>query len=232
MVAEAANAQQKAREEEAGRLASEASFSGPMESEVVHDNTTQVSSAYEGAGEVLLDLGEINQGRSVLDDEFVFDIDFDEIPEPSPAEPAFSASAFRSRDSYRVSERSQPVAAKGSSYASTIIAEPPQPATSIATPDQLADTAEYERVTDEPEEVAAAAVSSEAQVVAAPAEGSLQQLSPEMIDAIARRAVEQLSDGDGRGEHRRADARPDGRRRAEFAARATSPSGGCSSRTC
>jgi D-alanyl-D-alanine carboxypeptidase len=68
----------------------------------------------------------------------------------------------------------------------------------------MARTQEYERVTDEPEaapqmvtpevvtpEVVAA---PQAQVGAAPAEVSLQQLSPEMIDAIARRAVEQLSE--------------------------------------
>jgi hypothetical protein len=193
VVEEAASAQKALAEEKGGRLASEASFSGLMDSEV-SENKTQVSSMYEGAGEVLLDLGDINQGRSVLDDEFVLDIDLNEIPEPSPAEPAFSESAFRSRDSYRVSERSQsersqPRGVNGSSYSSTITAEPP-----AATPDQLAKTQEYERITDEPEEVAAEVVSSEAPIVAAPAEVSLQQLSPEMIDAIARRAVEQLSE--------------------------------------
>ena len=192
--AAAASAQQQhapaAEEEE--RLAPEASVSGPMHSDV-NENTAQVSSVYEGASEVLLDLGDISAGRSVLDDEFVLDIDLDETPEPSPAEPAFSASAFRSRDSFRVSERSQPRVVNGNSYSSAIVAEPPpQPAT--ATPDQLARTQEFERITDEPEEVAPVAAPSEAEVVAAPGEVSLQQLSPEMIDAIARRAVEQLSE--------------------------------------
>jgi CheY-like chemotaxis protein len=187
VVEEAASAQ-RVLAEERGRLASEASFSGLMDSRV-NDNTTQVSSVYEGAGEVLLDLGDINPGRSVLDDEFVLDIDLDEIPEPSPAEPAFSASGFRSKDSYRVSEKSQPGVENGSSYSSTITVEPP-----AVMPDQLARTQEYERITDEPEEVAPALVPSEAQAVTAPAEVSLQQLSPEMIDAIARRAVEQLSE--------------------------------------
>ena len=66
------------------------------------------SQGYEGAGEVLLDLGDFRQGRSVLDDEFVLDIDLDESPEPSPAEPAFSATAFRDRESYRSLPKIQP----------------------------------------------------------------------------------------------------------------------------
>jgi len=70
----------------------------------------------------------------------------------------------------------------------TITPEPP-----VATPDQLATTQGLERVLDEPVE-ALAVVSPEVTEVAPPAEGSLQQLSPEMIDAIARRAVEQLSE--------------------------------------
>lgn len=216
----AASAQQQQlalAEEEARRLEAEASFSEPIPSfgeqmrSAVSENVTQVSSVYEGASEVLLDLGDINAGRSVLDDEFVLDIDLDEAPEPSPAEPAFSASAFRSRDSFRVSDSSQPRVVNGNSYSSTIIAEPPaampEQAAMLdqtAMPDQLAKTLEYERVTDELEEIAPVAAASETpvapvavdseEVVAAPAEVSLQQLSPEMVDAIARRVVEQLSE--------------------------------------
>jgi CheY-like chemotaxis protein len=213
--AAAASAQQQQlalAEEEARRLEAEASLSEPIPSfgeqmrSDVNESATQVSPVYEGASEVLLDLGDINAGRSVLDDEFVLDIDLDETPEPSPAEPAFSASAFRSRDNFRVSERSQPRVVNGNSYSSAIIAEPPAAMPEqAAMPDQLAKTLEYERVTDELEEVAPVAVASEtsvapvaiaseAEVVPAPAEVSLQQLSPEMIDAIARRAVEQLSE--------------------------------------
>jgi CheY-like chemotaxis protein len=184
-------------EEEGGRLASVASFKGLMDSEV-NQTTTQVSQSYEGAGDVLLDLGDYSQGRTALDDEFVLDIDLNETPEPSPAEPAFSPSAFRSRDSYQPSERTQSSFLSSRSYSSTATAEPP-----VAAVDQMARTQEYERVTDEPEAapqmvtpeaVTPELVAPQAQVVAAPAEVSLQQLSPEMIDAIARRAVEQLSE--------------------------------------
>jgi CheY-like chemotaxis protein len=183
--------------EEGGRLASDASFKGLMDSEV-NETTTQASQSYEGAGDVLLDLGDYSPGRSTLNDEFVLDIDLDETPEPSPAEPAFSASAFRSRDNYEPSERTQSSFQSSRSYSSTATVEPP-----VATADQLARAQEYERITDEPEaapEVVAPEVVTpevvppQPQVVAAPAEVSLQQLSPEMIDAIARRAVEQLSE--------------------------------------
>ncbi len=183
--------------EKRGQLASEASFAGVMDSDV-NETTTQGSQRYEGAGEVLLDLGDYAQGRSALDDEFVLDIDLDELPEPSPTEPAFSPSAFRSRDSFRPSERTQSSFLSSRSYSSTATAEPP-----VATIDQLATTQSYERITDEPEVVpevvtadldAPAVVAPQAQVAAAPAEFSAQQLSPEMIDAIARRAVEQLSE--------------------------------------
>jgi len=149
---------------------------------------------YEGADEVLLDLGDFESGPSVADDEFVLDIDLDDTPEPSPAEPAFSS-------------------AMGTNW-SLMAATAETPA---ATTDQLAPTQEFERVTDEPAETAGSeealldsqvagksAQQSDASVVAAeqysrassasPTEISLQQLSPEMIDAIARRAVEQLSE--------------------------------------
>ena len=190
VVADAASRQEALAAGEARRLASDASFGAVMESNV-NQSPTQVSQTYEGAGEVLLDLGDYAGGRSALDDEFVLDIDLDEIPEPSPAVPAFSPSAFRGRDSYRSSARVQPGVMNGSSYSSTITAEPP-----ASTPDQLAPTQSYERILDEPEEVPQV-ISPEAQVVAAPAaatEPTPEQLSPEMIDRIARRAVEQLSE--------------------------------------
>jgi hypothetical protein len=191
VVAEAAARQEALAEGERGRPASEASFGAVMESNL-EASTAQAAQGYQGAGEVLLDLGNFPQGRSALDDEFVLDIDLDEIPEPSPAVPAFSPSAFRGRDSYRASAGIQPRVMNGSSYASTITAEPP-----AATPDQLATTQSYERILDEPEEAPQVVSSPEAQVFAAPAalaEPALEQLSPEMIDRIARRAVEQLSE--------------------------------------
>jgi len=176
------------------------------------ETRSEVFENYEGAGEVLLDLGEFDSGRSGPDDDFVLDIDLDEIPEPSPAEPAFPTSAFRSRDRYKSIANADP-RAMGTNWSLLT----PTSKTPAATTDQLAPTQEFERVTDEPAKEPASEVALlDAQVVgasaeqgnasavaaeqyspatsASPTEVSLQQLSPEMIDAIARRAVEQLSE--------------------------------------
>jgi CheY-like chemotaxis protein len=154
------------------------------------------SQGYEGAGEVLLDLGDYKQGRSALDDEFVLDIDLDESPEPSPAEPAFSAAAFRDRESYRSLPKIQPSYASAYGAPATISSE------AAATTDTLPATVEYERVVDdeieatdyqvETEPLAPPQYSAQASVQSTPV--SAQELSPEMIDAIARRAVEHLSE--------------------------------------
>jgi len=146
------------------------------------------SQIYEGAGEVLLDLGDFKQGRSVLDEDFVLDVDLDEAPEPSPTEPAYSASASRSRESFRTLPKIQPSAVGVyESPAITPLAD------SAETTDQLVTHQGYERVFDEAEE---AAPQSEVQQTApAPVPvSSASDLSPEMIDAIAKRAVEQLSE--------------------------------------
>lgn len=154
------------------------------------------SQGYEGAGEVLLDLGDYKQGRSVLDDEFVLDIDLDESPEPSPAEPAFSATAFRARESYRSLPKIQPSYASAYGAPATISSEP------AATTETLPAMVAYERVVDdeieatdyqvETEPLAPPQYSAPPSVQSTPA--SAQELSPEMIDAIARRAVEHLSE--------------------------------------
>jgi CheY-like chemotaxis protein len=155
------------------------------------------SQGYEGAGEVLLDLGDYRQGRSALDDEFVLDIDLDESPEPSPAEPAFSAAAFRDRESYRSLPKIQPSYASAYGAPAAISSEP------AATTDTLPATVAYERVVDdeieattdyqvETEPLAPPQYSAPASVQSTPV--SAQELSPEMIDAIARRAVEHLSE--------------------------------------
>ena len=153
------------------------------------------SQSYEGAGEVLLDLSDFRQGRAALDDDFVLDIDLDEIPEPSPAEPAFSASAFRSRDSYRTLPKIQPSYAGNYGAPATISSDP------APTTDPMAKTLGFVRVVDDEVEAPAAQVEAEQSVQqyspqpsvpSVPA--SAEELSPEMIDAIARRAVEQLSE--------------------------------------
>jgi CheY-like chemotaxis protein len=181
--AAAAQAEKEGQKKEEIQLAANAKVNGTMESEL-NENRNQVSPGYVGGGEVLLDLGDFNQGRSAPNDDFVLDIDLDEVPEPSPVEPVFAAAAFRSRDSYRSSIATM-ANLSGKSYSPTTTAEPPAPAI-----DQLTTTHGVERIVDEP----FAVVSPETKAAAASAEASLQQLSPEMIDAIARRAVEQLSE--------------------------------------
>ncbi len=146
------------------------------------------SQRHEGAGDVLLDLGDFKQERAPLNDDFVLDIDLDEAPEPSPTEPAFSSAAFRGRESYRTLPKiqSRPVGI----YDPPVLNRLADPA---ATTDQLPDSPGYERVSDE---VEAPQAQSEVKPTApaSVATGSASDLSPEMIDAIAKRAVEQLSE--------------------------------------
>lgn len=207
-VVEAAAASQAQQSQEQTSAAADAQLKDQnMETELME--TSSSSEKYEGSSDVLLDLGDLKQTRTTLADDFVLDIDLDEAPEPSPAFGAFPTSAFRSRESYQ-SQSLQPFVATNASTA-TVVEEP------VATPDQLAKTQEFERITDEPEEYSESVSLYPATDVVTPAvehvdvgtvaaedysalssasatEVSAQQLSPEMIDAIARRAVEQLSE--------------------------------------
>jgi CheY-like chemotaxis protein len=141
--------------------------------------------AFEGAGDVLLDLGELDSDRSIAEDDFVLDIDLDEVPDPSPVEPAFQSGAFRPRDTNETVASTEP-AVLGPNWS----VAPPAPA---ATPEQLAITEEFSRGIGGTAQQPASGQNSTAPYM--PATGvSPQQLSPEMIDAIARRAVEQLSE--------------------------------------
>jgi CheY-like chemotaxis protein len=124
----------------------------------------EVPEEYEGAGEVLLDLGEFDPGRSVPDDDFVLDIDLDEIPEPSPVEPAFPASAFVSRDSYGSIAQAEPSTVGTSWSQGTITSEVP------ATTDQPSTNQNLQRIVDEPvSESASEPTRRDEHVVEAPA---------------------------------------------------------------
>ena len=205
VVEEAAASQ--AKQEQAAATADAQMKNESVESKPMESSSSQRP---ETSGEVLLDLGDFKPARAALADDFVLDIDLEEVPEPSPAEGAFPSSSFRSRDSYG-SGAIQPSFA-GANGSTATISEAP-----VATTDQFATTQSFERITDEPEEASEQeSTFHTAEVVAAPAEQldarsiaaesyssapaapssdvSLQQLSPEMIDAIARRAVEQLSE--------------------------------------
>ena len=136
----------------------------------------------------------------------MLDIDLDESPEPSPAEPAFSAD-FGNRESFRSLPKIQPSYASAYGTPATVSSEP------APTTDTLTAPVTYERVVDDEVEpivsevetaplappqyseqplVQATPVSEQPLVQATPV--LAQELSPEMIDAIARRAVEHLSE--------------------------------------
>jgi CheY-like chemotaxis protein len=143
-------------------------------------------------GDVLLDLGDIGRRSASSSDDFVLDLDFDE---PESAQVVGSAAASGtpsfiepklSRDdgAMEVAQTEQSTAWMDTSE----LAEKWKRESPSSTSDDLlskGDSGRLERITDEPDDVARKAVPS--------GRVSLDQLSPEMIDAIARRAVEHLS---------------------------------------
>jgi CheY-like chemotaxis protein len=135
----------------------------------------------------LLELGEVSQGGSQLDEDFVLDIDLDETPEPSPAEPAYPSFAFRKSEPAPFQPRSY--AGTNGSRSATSVAEPP-PANERVTGEIAQPHFEDTLPSHLPEPIAAP-VATPPQATAS---ADVNQLSPEMIDAIARRVVEQMSE--------------------------------------
>jgi CheY-like chemotaxis protein len=212
----------RAQQEEAQALAT--ASSGPTVSEAavplgdeakgaleqsMAENSNQVSETYEGAGEVLLDLGEYGVAPAGVDDEFILDLDLDEEPEPAEAVyqvPAYAAGASSLKREHAtsdsewstnpLSERHAPVSEAPREFERVL--DEPVGVAEVASATQPVETAQLEsEVTAAP--VAVSEVASDdysaATALVAPANVlSLGQLSPEMIDAIARRAVEQLSE--------------------------------------
>jgi CheY-like chemotaxis protein len=189
-----------------------------MREQPMPENSNQVYETYEGAGEVLLDLGDISSAQSGVGDDFVLDIDLDELPEPALAEAVYQMPVSSSVLAALKREPS-PTATEWST--NPLFEESPAGAAPMAAP------REFERVLDEPAEApelpavyptrdqvetsseavgttveevhAGSAATGEYSPAAVSLEApphvlSLGQLSPEMIDAIARRAVEQLSE--------------------------------------
>jgi hypothetical protein len=141
----------------------------------------------QGDSDVLLDLGDYEPVQASADDDFVLDLD-DEPSEPSViAEPAYAATPARAFVEPEVKEA---VAAAASSYELTY---QPQVHSSYADTQEVPYTpemqdvavAEPEPIFAEPEPVAAAQPSAPI---------SAGSLTPEMIDVIARRVVEMMSD--------------------------------------
>jgi hypothetical protein len=141
---------------------------------------------------MLLDLGEFEPVHAAADDDFVLDLDEDAFVSEPPAQPAYEAAPVRAFVEPEVKEVVEAASAYESTYQPEIHSS-------------LADTQEVPAVSEvitepapEPEPVVAEAIPAEvapAPVSAAPAPAiSADQLSPEMIDAIARRVVEMMSD--------------------------------------
>jgi CheY-like chemotaxis protein len=140
---------------------------------------TETRNDSQSDADVLLDLGEFEPVRaSAPDDDFVLDLD----EEPSDvAEPAYAATPVRTFVEPQVKEAVASVGAYESTY---------QPEVHSA----FADTQEIPYastvVEPEPEPV----IAEPEPVVATAPSISPDRLSPEMIDAIARRVVEMMSD--------------------------------------
>ena len=139
------------------------------------------SQTANSAADVLLDLSDMKPAGAGIADDFVLDLDLDEPAEPSPAVAAYSAPSFmrRKRDGDSLSSPRQ-----------------------TATVDQMARTQEFPRMSEQPvEQEVAYQPEPHAEKAEAPVGESRTgtanvagELSPEVIDAIARRAVEQLSE--------------------------------------
>ena len=138
--------------------------------------------------DVLLDLGEIDRTSTSAADDFVLDLDFDQTESAEPDEPAPSPAWM---------ERSELASRRPGLSSSSKESAP-------ATDQRLVDTQEWRRekarttTADlQPKDEAARleqATDDEPLEIARTGESvRLDQLSPEVIDAIARRAVEQLS---------------------------------------
>lgn len=141
---------------------------------------TSASQTDDRADDFLLDLGDVKTGGAGIADDFVLDLDLDEPAEPSPAVAAYSAPSFMRRR--RESNSLQSVAV-------------------TPTVDPMARTQQFPRPSEPTAEPAPAAqsepVGEKAQAPTSEIVGTAgisSELSPEMIDAIARRAVEQLSE--------------------------------------
>ena len=139
----------------------------------------------QGDSDVLLDLGEFEPVRASADDDFVLDLD-DEPAEVSA--PAYSPQPMRAFVEPQVKEAVAAAGAYESTYQPEVhaaFADTQEVTYPVAMHDVAVAAPEPEPMFVEPEPAAP---------VAASAPISADQLSPEMIDAIARRVVEMMSD--------------------------------------
>src|SRR5437868_47784 len=131
------------------------------------------------SSDVLLDLGELEPVRALADDEFVLDLDDDVSPahEPAPVR-AFVEPQVR-----------EAVATAASGYQPSASFADTQEVPFVAVAPYASEVEDVAVVEPEPEPQA-----QPVQSVSSAASISAEQLSPEMIDVIARRVVEMMSD--------------------------------------
>ena len=148
-------------------------------------------SAAEESSDVLLDLGEFEPARADDEDEFVLDLDSSDLEEVSAPTP------IRAFVEPQVTETvASVVATNGFSYQTEVHAPTYSRAEEVAYEDQVHEVPEQRysssqqtyKVDPEPTVVEAPPVPSGATSI------SPESLSPQMIDAIARRVVELMSD--------------------------------------
>jgi CheY-like chemotaxis protein len=137
------------------------------------------SDSHADSSDVLLDLGEF-EPVGAADDDFVLDLDVDEaVPAAAPAAAAYAAAAtYEPAPAYEATPAFEPAPARA--FVEPEVTEAPSYESEVH--DSFADT----------QEIPLAAVAPAAE--SRPASSSVDSLSPEMIDAIARRAVELMSD--------------------------------------
>ncbi|HEX6043929.1 MAG TPA: response regulator [Pyrinomonadaceae bacterium] len=169
---------------------------------------THMGESQPEAGDVLLDLGEMETTRAAASDDFVLDLDDD--LESSPvynAAPAYEPAPAYESTAYEATPAYEPAPA----YEATPAYEPepsyePTPMRAFVEPEVTEAAQTYEAVSVPPEltpdpvpvfgesEFPTADTHQAAAPVTSDRAVNLDQLSPEMIDAIARRAVELMSD--------------------------------------
>jgi CheY-like chemotaxis protein len=143
------------------------------------------SDSHADSSDVLLDLGEFEPVR-VAEDDFVLDLDVDdEAPAAAPATAAYAAAAsyepapaYEATPAYEQLPAYEPTPARA--FVEPEVTEAPSYESEVH--DSFADT----------QEIPLAVMQPAAQIKSAPS--PVESLSPEMIDAIARRAVELMSD--------------------------------------
>lgn len=156
----------------------------------------------ESSSDVLLDLGELETARAVESDDFVLDLDDDQEAAPAPmrafVEPEMRETVAAASASYQPLYQPETYEADSySSFAETqeVPYESHVEAESVAVPPELTpDPVPVFGETEFPVADTPHADTPHAAATAAAQSFTADQLSPEMIDAIARRAVELMSD--------------------------------------